>query len=56
MKLLDPDPPTVDTQLLVKAMEPIVQTSHYIMEQIIAGGIKISETEGNKYMWLQCFT
>lgn len=47
MKLLDPDASIVDSTNLVKAMEPIMQTSSYMMEQIIQGGISISETAGN---------
>lgn len=42
MKALYPESSTTDSQKLIKAMEPIIQTASYVVEQIIQGGIEIS--------------
>ena len=43
MKALYPEAHATNSQRLIKAMEPIIQTASYVMEQIIQGGIEISD-------------
>ena len=46
MKALFPGAASVNSERLIKAMEPIIQTASFVIERIIQGGIKISESAG----------